>query len=174
MFAQEFTWYYIPVSPEPWAIGPLGVARKAGKLIPYVGRNTQLASYQEAIKEEIGEQPFLEGKVVLEFYFWRQRAEYQTHQARSHRKHEADLTNLQKGTEDALQGVLFKNDKDVSNIHSVMVAQGPDVEGKVVIGIKPADITELPVIVQRLADSGTVPYEFKGSQAWGEEEGTLF
>lgn len=140
-----YHWFVLDVNPEPWAIGPLGVSRKSGKLIPYVGRNMQLHAYKEAIKEALGTEPgvWIEGKVQLRMYFWRQRAEYSTPQARTHRKHEADVTNLQKATEDALQGVLFKNDKDVNDIHSIMVEQGPNVRGKVVIGIKANQ--EMPV-----------------------------
>lgn len=139
-------WIALDVNPEPWAIGPVGVARRGGKIQPYVGRNAQLAEYQAAVKEELGEQEMLEGKIVLRFFFWRNRADYVTPQARTHRKHEADLTNLQKATEDALQGVLFKNDKDVADIHSTMVAQGPEIRGRIILGIKPytgADMTDL-------------------------------
>jgi hypothetical protein len=92
----------------------------------------------------------MEGTFVLYFYFWRRREEYQTPQARSHRKHEADVTNLQKATEDALQGVLFKNDKDVREVHSVLIAQGPDVEPGVVIGIDQYYEQPLPEAVLKL------------------------
>lgn len=127
-------WFVLDINPEPWAVGPAGVARKSGKLIPYIGQNQQLKAYQNAVAELVGTQDsMLEGKIQLKFWFWRNRAEYTTPQARTHRKHEADVTNLQKATEDALQGVLFKNDKDVVDIHSIMVAQGPDVQGKIVI-----------------------------------------
>jgi len=136
-------YFVLDINPEPWAVGPAGVARKNGKLIPYIGPNKQLQAYQNAIKELIGEQPkFIDGKILLRFYFWRNRAEYETPQARTHRKHEADTTNLQKATEDALQGILFKNDKDVVDIHSKMVAQGPDVRGKIVIGADKINMSE--------------------------------
>lgn len=128
-------WFIINVNPEPWAIGPVGVSRRNGKLIPYVGRNAQLAAYQEAVREDLGPQELMEGKFHLSFIFFRNRAEYETPQARTHRKHEADLTNLQKATEDALQGVLFKNDKDVIEVHSIMAEQGPDVTGRILLSI---------------------------------------
>ncbi len=131
-------WYVLDLNPEPWAIGPVGYARRGGKMSAYVGRNAQLDAYKQAVKEEFGDPihlDMIEGKVTLMFFFWRNRPEYTTPQARTHRKHEADVTNLQKATEDALQGVLFKNDKDVNNIHSILVDQGPNVKGKIVIGI---------------------------------------
>lgn len=135
---MEWEWFVLDVNPEPWAVGPLSVGRKAGKVFPYMGRNDQLFHYKEAVKEElVGCDLFLENcKIELQLFFWRRRDEYKTPQARTHRKHEADLTNLQKATEDALQGVLFKNDKDVKRIESRIVDQGPDVIPKVVLGVR--------------------------------------
>ena len=133
----EFQWFALAVNPEPWAIGDLSVGRKNGKMFPMVGRNNQLHMYKEAIKEELGDPGvWIDGKIELAFFFWRRRDDYKTPQARTHRKHEADLTNLQKATEDALQGILFKNDKDVAKITSFMIAQGAEVNSKVVIGIR--------------------------------------
>jgi Holliday junction resolvase RusA-like endonuclease len=136
----EYRWYELDLNPEPWAIGPLGVNRKGG-LRPFVGRNQQLFNFQEAVKEAMNSPQFVPemivGDVALIFYFWRQRAEYTTPQARTHRKHEADTTNMQKALEDALQGVLYKNDKDVKFINSIQVAQGPDVRGKILVGAAP-------------------------------------
>jgi Holliday junction resolvase RusA-like endonuclease len=150
-------WFVLDLNPEPWAIGPLSVGRaKGGKVFPSVGRNTQLYHYQMAVKEALGTPDiFFESKVELRFFFWRRRDEYNTPQARTHRKHEADLTNLQKATEDALQGVLFKNDKDVNDVHSVMVKQGPDVDSYVVIAIRKGQINpvaQLPHDVIALMD----------------------
>ena len=101
----------------------------------FVGRNQQLDAYKEAVREALGPQTKIEGKVALQLFFWRNRAEYTTPQARAHRKHEADLTNLQKATEDALQGVLFDNDRDVSVCESYLVEQGPDIAGRIVISV---------------------------------------
>lgn len=113
--------------------------RKNGRMIPYMGRNQQLHNFKMGVKEELGtDNAFYVGKVELCVFFWRQRAEYITPQARSHRKHEADGTNMMKATEDALQGVLFKNDKDTNECHWTIVEQGPDVEGKILLGIREA------------------------------------
>lgn len=135
--AIPWHWFVLEVNPEPWAIGDLSVGRKNGKVFPMVGRNNQLYMFQQAIKEEIGDPGiFFDGPVELQFYFWRRRDEYKTPQARTHRKHEADGTNLSKATEDALQGVFFKNDKDVNHCEWTIVEQGADVEPKIVIGIR--------------------------------------
>lgn len=136
MQENEWRWFALDLNPEPWSLGPVGSARRGGKIVSFVGRNAQLHAYEEAVKEAIGDQTWVEGPIELRFYFSRVRSEYTTPQARSHRKHEADLTNLQKATEDALQGVLFKNDKDVKSVHSVMVDQGPEVQSYIIIGIR--------------------------------------
>lgn len=164
-------WFVLDVNPEPWAIGPLSVGRAGGKTFPKVGRNMQLHMYKQAIQEELGKPDvFFHGKVELRFYFWRARAQYSTPQAKAHRKHEADVTNLQKATEDALQGVLFKNDKDVNDIRSVMVEQGADVKGRVVIGIRrgsdtPDIMAEFPENVGLLLDE--MDAEEENDNAWG-------
>lgn len=145
----DMSWYALDVNPEPWAVGPIGYARKSGKMTAYMGQNQQLNAYKEAIREAIGEgHTPIEGKVRLIVFFWRERAEYQTHQARTHRKHEADATNLLKATEDALQGILFVNDRDNNDVRGVIVEQGPDVVGRVLIGVAPSGDT--PDIVQMI------------------------
>lgn len=163
-------WFLLNLNPEPWAIGPVGYSRRGGRMSAYVGRNQQLDAYKQAVKEELGTQDQLTGKIVLRFFFWRNRAEYTTPQARTHRKHEADLTNLVKSTEDALQGILFVNDKDVIDSHGVLVEQGPDVEGRIIIGVDsvpdlPDIMGELPPEVWELLDkSDQLVFDF------GEED----
>lgn len=134
---HEWAWYVLELNPEPWAVGPVGMGRRNGKPYAYVGRNQQLFAYQQAVKEELGTQTMVEGPIELQFFFWRNRADYTTPQARTHRKHEADGTNLSKALEDALQGVFYRNDKDVVSMHWELVDQGPEVDGKIVIAIRP-------------------------------------
>lgn len=134
---DDYDWYILEINPEPWAVGPIAYARRSGKMSAYMGQNAQLNAYKEAIREELlTKNPLLlEGKISLQLFFWRRRDDYETAQAKRHRKHDADLTNLQKATEDALQGLLFKNDKDVIDCHTRVVEQGPDAAGRVVVGV---------------------------------------
>lgn len=130
-------WYYLPINPDPWAIGPLGVGKRNGKFFPYVGRNAQLHSYQEAVKEELQSQSvemMPEGKYELEFYFWRRLDSHA-----SGKKHIADATNLAKATEDAIQGVLIENDKDVAHITSTIIEQSTETIPGVLFNIAMAD-----------------------------------
>ena len=174
------TWFYLNINPEPWAIGPVGSARRGGKLTSYVGRNAQVYAYEQAVKEAVIEQlpaefKMFEGNFALAFYFWRERAEYVTPQARTHRKHEADVTNLQKATEDALQGVLFKNDKDTSSVHAVLVEQGPDVQGKILIGISRAIAPiEVDALLARFPQPSSQTVYGQPALPWGDEAEALF
>lgn len=136
--SNGITWFCIGINPEQWQVGPLSVGRRNGKLFPIAGRDQQLAAYQEAIREEMGDgfEP-LTGKQRIRFYFWRTTEGYSTASGRSHRRHQADATNLQKALEDALQGILYENDRDTWDIRSVIVDQGPDVIGKVLFSVEP-------------------------------------
>lgn len=131
-------WYVVRVNPEPWAIGPLGVGRKGGKVWPYVGPNPQLDAYKKAVRAELRSQNpvMVEGEVEVKFWFWRRLDEYQSRAGRTLHKHAADATNLQKATEDAIQGILIGNDRYVLAPSSVIMAQDKEVEGMVLICVK--------------------------------------
>lgn len=136
----------IDINPEPWAVGPVQPIRRGGKLAAYMGKNQQLAAFQDAVREAVretwGELPPLEGHMELELYLWRSRDEYTTPNERRHRKHEADATNMLKATEDALQGVLFVNDRDNISVHAHIIQQGADVAGKILIVLRRVDPVE--------------------------------
>lgn len=174
MTNEDYDWYILEVNPEPWAVGPIAYARRAGKMTAYMGQNAQLAAYKEAVQEALLEQnpEQINGEVSLRFYFWRTQADYETLQGRRARKHEADVTNLQKATEDALQGILFKNDKDVVDVRSVRVEQSPTAPGRVVVGVAPArDIkfTEYPFDKIQKARAPVKPHKELNGQLEIEE-----
>lgn len=132
-------WYQFHVNPEPWAIGPVSAGRRGGKIIPIVGRNQQMEAYKEAIKEEFGhrypDDGILPGKYSLDFFFWR-RLDAGVTVGRDRRQHQADGTNLMKATEDALQGLIIGNDRDVMRGGWAIVSQGPDVAPGVVVRVQ--------------------------------------
>lgn len=133
--SDEPIWIYLPINPDPWAIGPLSIGKRNGKFFPIVGRNNQLDAFKQAIREELESQDI--GMVDyptyrLSFWFWR-RLDSNT---AGTKKHVADTTNLQKATEDALQGVLIENDRNVVDVHSVTVAQNPTVKPGILIRIE--------------------------------------
>lgn len=134
-------WYVIRgVNPIPWTAPEVSVGRKkGGGFYPQVYSSAELKNYQEAIKEEIlgnyPDAPIIEDEIGLTFYFWRQIAVGLTGSGKRSRTHDADATNLQKSTEDALQGVLFKNDRQVVHAESWIMAQTDATEPLIVVGI---------------------------------------
>lgn len=160
-------WFVLDVNPEPWEIGPLNVVRKGGSFRPFVGRSQTLDDYKKSVREAVKDQPhkFMEGKLSLTCWFWRQRPEYETAQARRHRSHEADDTNMFKATEDALQGLLYDNDKNNREIHGYIVDQGPHVNPGIIIRLKPAPgVVEMlspipPDVLSRLWADRSAPVE---------------
>ncbi len=143
-------WYILnDVNPEPWRIGPISVGRnkKTQKMFPIVGQDAQLASFQETVREVITETgEHIDGELELRFYFWRRLDSYQG-KTKLIVKHEVDATNMQKATEDALQGIVMENDNLVKRILTTVVEQGIDVKPRIVIFAKPwsgLDPTEIP------------------------------
>jgi len=128
-------WFVLDVNPYPWKVPPISVGRKGGKVFPTVGRDEGLFVYKESIKSALSreETHLIEGPVALYMWFWRNMPKVSGRT----RRHTADTTNIQKSTEDALQGILFGNDAEVASVHSVRVAEGPDVPPMVVLCVSP-------------------------------------
>lgn len=132
--------YWIPgINPEPWAVGPIKIHRGTGgkRGAPHVGPNEVLTTYQEALRVEfknLETPPFMiDGPSELEIYFWRRLDKYEFDSGAKHQRHVADTTNLVKGTEDALQGILFQNDRLNVVIHGVIVEQSPSTDPGLII-----------------------------------------
>ena len=132
-------WYLLELNPEPWTASEASLGRRKGKLFINMHKNEQLRAYQEAIKGTMAEEyptaPLHDGLVELDFFFWRQLPSYVTEAERTARKHQADATNLQKALEDALQGVIFTNDRNVVSVRSTMMEQAANTEPMILIGI---------------------------------------
>jgi Holliday junction resolvase RusA-like endonuclease len=127
------------VNPVPWKSPN---AARVGRGVK-VYKDSELRHYQEALAEAVRAQMIAsdrhEGELSLTLYFWRQLDEaVNVDTGRRRRAHVADATNLQKATEDALQGILFDNDRQVVHAESWIMAQGADVVPLVVIELGPA------------------------------------
>ncbi len=131
-------WRVLNVNPEPWVVPFFAVARPrhSKKPIAIATPNQQLVAFQSAVKEAIDEMELLTGELKVTFYFWRQLAVYVGINKKV-TKNTVDATNMQKSTEDALQGVVFANDREVKDIRSVIVDQGVDAVGRIVIKVEP-------------------------------------
>lgn len=133
------TFFIDGINPEPWTASEGSIGRHKGKLTVQFYKSAGLEAYQQAVKEELllnytpDDRLHGDGEPIdLEFYFWRNLATTDLIERRG-RRNRADATNMQKALEDALQGVLFPNDRDVRSIRSVIVEQGADVEPAILI-----------------------------------------
>lgn len=110
--------YAFEVNPQPWAVGTFSAVRnkQTGKLVTRPSPDMTLVTYQNSIRELLETQGAVmrEGKYALRFTFSRQLEKYikNTGKGTATRNH-ADGTNMMKATEDALQGVIIGNDRDV-------------------------------------------------------------
>lgn len=146
-----FLYFNLDINPEPWRIGPVSAARnkKNGGWYAQVGRDQQLHAYKQAVREQLGDyNTFLApGLFVSKYFFWRRRDSYTTQLQREHRKHEADLTNMLKATEDACQEILFGNDRDCVSHENYIFEQDTDVRPRVVVGVSPIGVRPKPLEV---------------------------
>lgn len=124
-------WLLFPINPEPWAVGPLSVGRRNGKVFPAMGQNAELRVYQDAIREILTADgvEMIRGDVEIDFYFNRSTLSYRANSGRRSTKNRADLTNMQKALEDAFQGILIDNDRDNVRVQSCSVTDPPSEEG---------------------------------------------
>lgn len=133
------------INPEPWAIGPITSRKMIGgkRGVPFVGPNEVLKTYQEALRTEFQnlELPahMIDAPSELEIFFWRRLDKYEFDSGTKHQRHVADTTNLVKGTEDALQGILFPNDRLNVVIRGQIVEQSPTTNPGLIILHRPYD-----------------------------------
>lgn len=129
-------WFLVEgINPEPWQASEASSGRaKGGKTFVRFHKPQGLADYQEALKANFKERyPDVEpasGTAEVVFYFWREVNV-------DSKAKVADATNLLKATEDALQGLLYVNDKQNKHVQSYIVEQLADTEPMILIGIRP-------------------------------------
>ncbi|AMS03440.1 RusA-like resolvase [Gordonia phage Benczkowski14] len=109
----------VGLNPEPWAMGkPTMIYNpKTKKHWPKYSPNRQLKAYQDAVRAELQARDVQvePGMYRLRFTFSRQ-LEIAVNRTSTSTSHVADTTNMQKATEDALQGVAIGNDRDVIDV----------------------------------------------------------
>lgn len=132
------------INPVPWK-APYNSGRKG-----HMYQDAALRDYKEALRETVEEMlppdwiPYQKGPLIASFFFWRQIEEWEGPRKRV-RNQDADLTNLIKSTEDALQTYnyrgnfargVYKNDRLVQyHGMSGIRAQAPDVEPAIYVTI---------------------------------------
>ena len=167
-------WYALALNPEPWAVGDISRGKTGARLSP----NPNLVAFQNAIREGMADEEKLPDDFrMLEFFFWRQQARYIDAADRVRQRNQADATNCQKGLEDALQGILFDNDREIIDIRSVMCGQGPKIEPLIVIHARKTGrlhgYDDLPAEILEFAVNG-LPEPEKKKDAWADANDELF
>lgn len=126
-------WYITDgVNPEPWESPEGSIQRKSGKMYVQMHKPLKLRAFQEDLAETFLDQNpdtmLLDGPVRMEIYLWR-------HVDRLIKANIADATNMQKAIEDALQGILYANDRQVIDVRTRIMAQGPEAKPAIVVAI---------------------------------------
>jgi Holliday junction resolvase RusA-like endonuclease len=143
----EPTYYLIEgINPEPWVAG---TAYRRGHRGVGVAKSQALTDYQNAIAEAINDaladdhKPYTE-ELELQVWLWRCLDKYQTESGRWQTRHRADLTNMLKALEDALQARkampdfpgLIKNDVQIVVSQVSVVAQATDVHPMILLRLQ--------------------------------------
>lgn len=170
---MEPRYYVLHINPEPWAIGSVSRSAKGATISP----NPNLVAYQNAVREAmegVSKLPPSAG-YKLTFRFWRQQAKYIDMNDHVRQRNQADATNMQKALEDALQGILFDNDRQVADIRSVIIDQGPKVTPCIIIEAELAgnmadELESIPVSVLEQMIRGEVVQHPQGGKWESAEE----
>lgn len=138
------------INPEPWEVGPVSwrTDRATGKRSPTIGPVKKLVNYQDALRIEFKRQ--YKGKptdsdVQISMYFWRRLDSTATANGHKQDAKVSDSTNMQKATEDAMQGIIIKNDRQTKDIRSAIVEEGPSVDPGVLVKVRL--MAEPPLVV---------------------------
>jgi Holliday junction resolvase RusA-like endonuclease len=164
-------WFILGLTAQPWAIGPLGVGFRGKKPYPYIGPNQQLQAYQEALREELDGAGVLTGEVDIRIYIWRALETAKNFGGRDRKAKTSDATNIQKATEDALQGVLIENDRHVRRISTEIVEQTENTVSCILICVKPyepLDPSGIPDVVWNRVDEVRGQLNAQDALPWGD------
>lgn len=128
--SYPFTFLIEHIQPEPWEAAQASTGRRKGKLFVQHYSPEAMVQYKDALAKEFIQQygkpcedPNFPPVNRIQFYFWREVVRYETPTGKIQTGNVADATNLQKSTEDALQGILYPNDRTNFHVSSAIVAQ---------------------------------------------------
>lgn len=127
-------YWVLGINPEPWTPGTAFRRPKGAG----IAKDGKLKAYQEAIKEEfVYQNPKHDQHDGCSFWFlfWRS-----TRHGRV-----ADATNLQKALEDALQGVIYRNDKTNLDVRSTIIDQTPETQPAILVIANKLDLPDIIV-----------------------------
>lgn len=134
--------FFADVNPVGWKSPTLGTKRIGSRVVPTSSPNSEMVTYQNALREQLQPQwslPPIDGPVRLDWYFSRQLTAYTSASGRTVRKHRIDLTNMVKSSEDAIQPWLITNDVNVVSSWAEIVSQSADTEPSVRLVVTPLE-----------------------------------
>lgn len=159
-----WTFHITGINPEPWTAPEHGVGRRNGKIYVEVYKSAGLAGYQEGIKEEIklqnGHLPDVPLDENLQVTFWLDRALDQSETDRKTNRNVADATNMQKALEDALQGLIYVNDRRNLDVRTIIERQSAATEPHITIEIRSGDDRTTPPSPPRPEYGNPYPVKF--------------
>lgn len=121
--------FVVDINPIPWRVPPFSVGRGKNRGAYVVaGRDAELHAYEEAVRDEVAAQGayMMPGPYMIQLWLSRKTSD---------NVNPADVTNMQKSTEDALQGVVIENDTETVSIFSHRLLQSDSAPGFVVIEV---------------------------------------
>ena len=146
---------FTDLNPTPWMAPDLSIGRgKGGRVYPQAHSPASMKAYQAAITEAFEQaypnhEPFPKDTPLFAmFFYWRKRDTYKTPTGRTSTAKRADVTNINKATEDALQGLLYVNDVDNVTVYGRMVEQDGDADPQLLIVVsddEPVDWVISPI-----------------------------
>ena len=128
-YVSDYQRFIVDINPIPWRVPPFSVGRGKNRGAYVVaGRDAELHAYEEAVRDEITRAGayMMPPPYMLQFWFCRNLGDNQN---------AADVTNMQKSTEDALQGTVIDNDTNVIDVFSHRLLQAETAPGFVIIEV---------------------------------------
>lgn len=122
---STFRAWALPINPFPWAVGKAtAIPNRGRKPFVKIAPDKALRAYQDAVQAELLEMGVTPepGLYSIRFTFSRQLEQYMTVRGKQ-TGNAADSTNMQKATEDALQGVAIENDRQTISIVSHLASE---------------------------------------------------
>lgn len=135
-------WFLIEgINPEPWEPPESAIGRRAGK--PYIQHYSpeKYKNFTEAVRSAFSQEypdfvP-IDGEVLdVRFFLWREQSVFETPTGRKSQANIADATNMQKAIEDALQGLLYVNDRDNHRVSCEIMSQDKETEPAILVQIQ--------------------------------------
>ncbi len=125
---QTYSYYRVYINPEPWVVPPFSAIPKGKRYIPVAGKDHRGENVKAAIRETLTalDAPMHEPPYRIHLEFHRQLEQYVTESGRNNTRNKADATNMQKLTEDALEGTLIHNDVDTACITGHIIEQSKE------------------------------------------------